>query len=258
MTALCAFLTLLGMSAWRIVSLTQARTVTAHASVSERTSPTPGANWQQEMTLLGLATTSDPNAASAGDPIALIGPSVIGQLIGTFAGLAGSGTYSSEAFAKAAESIAPNVKAILNYKTYGVIDIKTDNDTSFDRMLTYRADLREALAPLLENTENELDIYARYIETSDTDNLARLQHASVHYHKAVENLALMTVPKDAVNYHVAILNATQEFGATLDAIATHPDDPFAIAALLRSYNKAEADMYTSYDGLASYYGQKRP
>ena len=48
----------------------------------------------------------------------------------------------------------------------------------------------------------------------------------------------------------------EEFAATLDGLSTHATDPLASAALLRTYNKAETDMYTSFNALSSYYAQK--
>jgi hypothetical protein len=125
-------------------------------------------------------------------------------------------------------------------------------------MLRYRDDLRTALAPLLKNTGSELEIYGKYIETSDPSYLEQLSAAAVNYRAAADNAAAVTVPNDAVNYHKDILNAMEEFAATLDQMAAHATDPLASAALLRTYNQAESDMYTSFNSLSLYYSQKTP
>lgn len=216
------------------------------------------AEWQQELILLGLATTSDPSATSETDPIAMIGPVVVAQLVGQYAGLIDSGTYSEAAGTAAAEAIAPNVRAAVSYKTYAASEFKTDTDISYERMLEYRSDLREALAPLLRNTESELDIYARYVETGEILHLERLSSVAANYREAAANAAALTIPRDAGYYHRDILNAMEQFAATLDAMAKNTDDAYASVALLRSYNSAEQKMFLSFDALSNYYGQKLP
>lgn len=215
---------------------------------------------QQEMLLLGLASSSDPSAVTPEDvdPIAMIGPMVMGQLVGQYAGLIDGGTYSESAGTAAAESIARNVRAAITYDTYASVDLKTDADTSYDRMIRYRSDLREAFAPLLKNTESELEMYAKYVETSDPIHLERLSSAAQNYREAARNTARVTVPRDAINYHLSILNAMAQFAATLDAMAKNADDPFSSVALLRNYNSAEESMLVSFDSLKNYYGQKLP
>lgn len=216
------------------------------------------AEWQQEMLLLGLATTTDPGAISENDPISMIGPYVAAQLIGEYAGLKEQGRNTPENMQAAAESIARNVRASVSYKTYAVADISTDTDTSYERMLTYRADMRTALEPLFMDTGPEFEVFAHYVETSDPVYLEQLTDAAEHYRAAAENAAKIVVPKDAVNYHRAILNALQEFAATLDAMSEHADDPMASVALLRTYNTAELNMLNSFNDLPSYYRQKTP
>ncbi len=125
-------------------------------------------------------------------------------------------------------------------------------------MIRYRSDLREAFAPLLKNTESELEMYAKYVETSDPIHLERLSSAAQNYREAARNTARVTVPRDAINYHLSILNAMAQFAATLDAMAKNADDPFSSVALLRNYNSAEESMLVSFDSLKNYYGQKLP
>ncbi len=249
-----------GVSVWRVVSLMRADAETLPTAHIEAVTPssTIDASVQQEMLLLGQATSDQPAAATSSDTIAMIGPMVMAQLVGQYAGLQDRGTYSSASAQAAAEGVASNMRAALSYKTYGVSDIKTDADTSYARMLAYRADLRDALAPLLKNSSPELELFARYIETSDSVYLTQLQAASQNYRDAIALVAAMTVPRDAVNYHRSILNAMAQFAATLDGMASHGNDALASSALLRNFNAAEQDMYVSFDALGAYYGQKKP
>lgn len=254
--ALFSILILVGVSTWRMTSFMRAD---ADGAIFITTTAAEATNavTQQEMILLGLATSSDPSATSEEDPISMIGPQVFAQLLGQYAGLSESGTYTAATGDAAAQEIAGNVKAAVSYKTFSAAEIKLDQDTSRERMLVYRSDLRDAFAPLLEIEDPEFEIFARYIETSDPEYLTQMTHVVNQYKKAISLTAAVVVPKDAVNYHRSVLNAMSKFAATLELLEMHADDPLGSTALLRNYNEAEIAMYTSFDALGDYYSQKR-
>ncbi len=199
----------------------------------------------------GSATTSQ-------DLISFIGPAVMDQLLGAYVQIRQGGAYTSGQGQKAAEAFAPYVRAPIEFTSYQTTDIKTDSDTSYKRMLAYRGDLRASLAPLLKNTEPEYEIFGLYASTKDPKYLAKLRGVAGNYRDAIVATARVVVPSDAVPYHIAILNALQEFAATLDAMSAHADDPFASVALLRTYDQAESDVLTSFNALATYYKNKTP
>lgn len=261
MLAALAVLILLGALAYQVRHAFLALGTPSIYTAPETQSPSVvsgDASLQQELILLGLATSSDPSATSETDPTAMIGPVVVAQILGQYAGLVETGAYTPEKGAAVAESIAPYVRAAISYKTYAAEDVRMDADTSYERMLRYRADLRDALAPLLKNTQSEFELYAKYIETSDASYLAALSAAALNYREAASNTAAMVIPRDALNYHLDILNAMELFAATLEEMSDETADPFASAALLRSYNSAEQEMFVSFDSLSNYYGQKLP
>lgn len=218
----------------------------------------PTASWQQEMMLLGLATSSDPGIDDGTDPIALISPSVLAQIVGEYNGLQTSGTFSAAAASDAVSNIAPNVYANVVYKRYNTSDIKTDPDASYARMLTYRADLQNALQPLLNNTEAEYALYEAYLASGDEGQLRLLQDSSNNYAAAAAAAAKITVPADISATHIALLNALSRFSATLANLVSHANDPIASLALLRTYNDAESTVVTSFDKLAQYARLKQP
>ena len=115
----------------------------------------------------------------------------------------------------------------------------------------------KTLAMKLKNTEYELNMFARYIDTGDVEYLARLERTVENYRAAAENAAQLTVPADAVVHHIRVLNALSEFAATLDGLKDNAGDPFASVALLRTYNTAEQNVYLSFDALARYARNKQ-
>ncbi|MCE9541765.1 hypothetical protein K8R03_04400 [Candidatus Kaiserbacteria bacterium] len=237
----------------------------AHAPVTATASTTapqiPGAatspSWQQEMTLLGLATSSGPVAGDE-DPVGMIAPQVLAQLVGEYQGLQQSGTFNKDSASAAAERIAPNVKATVPYTPYTPEDISTDSDSSYARMLTYRNDMRTALTPLLDNTRAEYEIYADFVATGDAAYLRELHKAAKNYSDAAAAAAHITVPADIAQTHLDTVNALVHFSATLLSMTVHADDPIASVALMRTYNTSELAVVDSFDRLAKYQRMKQP
>ena len=255
---------LVGIVIWQVgQALTNGNTVSAVNRTASETSERAGTpygsvNWQAplEAALLTGQAPSSGNTEEGEDGIGNIAENVLGALVGSYSALAETGSYTPEEGEKIAGGIAESLRANVSYASYSEADVQIDEDTSYKRMLAYRSDLREALEPLLKNPGYELRIFANYIETRDTKHIAQLKEASQNYGDAVEHAAKVVVPKDAVSYHVGILNALSEFGATIKAMTEHADDAFASAALLRTYNSAELKLFTSFNALASYEKQK--
>jgi len=260
MTAVISVAVLTGVAVWRTVSFVNASaSSTTYVATTEEFPAGPvDALTQQEMILLGLATSSDPSKVSEVDPITLIAPSVMAQLAGQYGGLLDSGIYNAETALLATSDIAKNLKGTVSYKTYLPEEIQTDQDTSYKRMLAYKDDLKVAFAPLLKNTSDELDLFAAYVDSKDPLYIERMHTAVENYRDAISLTAKVVVPKDAVGYHVSVLNAMQEFASTLDALAMHADDPLGSTALVRTYNTAEQHMYYAFNDLGVYYRQKTP
>lgn len=183
---------------------------------------------------------------------------VFGQLVGTYVALKNAGTYTEEKGAQIAESLAEATVASVAFTPLTQGDIKTDADVSYARILVYRNDVEAALAPMLLNSESELGIFNDYVQTRDRHNLVILGEAAERYRTTVSLLSAMTVPQDALLYHLGVTNALLQFATTLDAMIQNAGDPMATLALLRTYNNAEQDVYASFNALSSYEKRKTP
>ena len=69
--------------------------------------------------------------------------------------------------------------------------------------------------------------------------------------------ARVAVPRDALSFHLAILNALEQFAAALNTLAANADDPLAAVVVLRAFNQAETNVLTSFASLAKYYREKQ-
>lgn len=189
---------------------------------------------------LALATSSTP-----------LGDAILDQFASRYIAISQSGVASTSA-AQIAADIVPNMPL----KEFAEADIPSDPDTSLQRVLQYRNDLRIALEPLLSDTTPELEIYARWIDTGDAQYLTRLSAIAANYDAAIAAAARIRTPRDAVHYQVGILNAMGHFSAALRALSTNAHDPIASVSLLRTYNMAEQEMFTAFNSLALYAAQK--
>lgn len=192
------------------------------------------------------------------DGLSNIAGNVVGTLLNSYNTLTENGAYSPEAGEEIAGAVASTLRAEISYETFTASDIQTDADTSYDRMLAYRNDLRIALEPLLKNQGYELSIFANYIDTADTKHLEALEDIAGNYRAAITSAASVIVPEDAAEHHVDILNALSRFASTIERMSQHADDAFASVALLRTYNENETTLFTSFNTLAGYYKSKLP
>lgn len=255
-TAVLSVAILVGVVGWKTVGFFQERnagfTVVASAAAADHSGiPTSDQSSGYGSVGVGSASTSDPLGAS------VITDNVAAALANEYATMEADGTYSTSSAAAVSEQLGENLKADITYKTYSASDIKTDPDTSYAGMLAYRAALQTSLAPLLKNTTPELNILTSYVETNDPKYLTELEQAADNYKLAASESAAIVVPADATNVQVGILNAMNEFGATLDQMVASADDPFAEATLLNTYMQAQSDMFSSFNNLYTYYKSKQ-
>ncbi|OGG67606.1 hypothetical protein A3C21_00305 [Candidatus Kaiserbacteria bacterium RIFCSPHIGHO2_02_FULL_59_21] len=221
----------------------------ASEGVAQARTPFGGIDWQAPP--VSAEASAEADAANDPDGISNIAENVASALLQSYA-LAQNGAYTPSEAERIAGDIGESLRANVSHQTYAAADLTTDADASYERMLVYRSDLREALEPLLANPGYELALFAAYIETRDAAYATQLTTTVANYQKAIVQAADIVVPADALGEHVGILNALSEFAATLEAMTAHADDAFATAALLQTYNTAEAHLMTSFNTLATY------
>jgi hypothetical protein len=228
------------------------------ASVSE--SQTAADPTDNSADVLGIGDTTDNTNvqnAPVPDEFSDFGNQVLANLVTPYAQLSASGGFTPQAGADIASKAAADVKMNPTYSMHSSSELTTDPDTSAARLILYRSDLQKSLAPLQENTLAEFELFGYYVQTKDKSYLSKLSTAAVHYRAAAAATTHVTVPADAVPYHLAIENALEEFATALDTLVQNADDPFGSVAALRSYNQAESDMFSSFNALTTYYKSKQ-
>lgn len=261
-TAIGAVLLLVAIFGWRAIGGGAGNTPTFTATVPGEV---PGADARAEdigfpETLLTAGDTPLPASTSTDSSLSglsSIGADVMNQLIGTYVVLKQNGGYTQADGEAVANTLAEYLRAEISPKISTKADLATTNDTSYNRMLVYRADLRESFAPLLENTAAEFEIFALYVDTRDEKYLKQLLTAAARYREAADQTIRVVVPADLASYHLALVNALEEFATTLEQMAGVGDDAFASLALLRTYNSAETRLLNAFNALASAQADKK-
>jgi len=243
-TAGASLVLLLAVAVWQIDSALRVRgDATSYVATSEGIGSPPA--------------TDGADFTPSEDGSTPLGTAVLDGVVEQYLSLQQQGIYTPEVGAKAAEKMAEDLVAPLSYHIYTEAEIPAASDTSYARMLAYRADLQVSLAPLLKNTQAEFEIFASYVDTKDPEYLERLRAVARNYRAAAGATARVVPPKDALAQHLGVLNALEKFAAALETLAANADDPFAAVVVLRSYNQAETNVLTSFASLAKYYREKR-
>lgn len=225
------------------------------ATTTDEIAPLPDMPlWQQT---LAASTTSGVSGTPDDVALAHVGDAIADGIAGSYVALKQAGVYTPESAQKIGEYAAADMRLSPTFPRISAADLATATDTSYARMLSYRSDMRVALAPLLENRTAEFELYAQYVDTRDTSYLARLHTAASHYRDAATAAQKVVVPQDAAAGHIRAVNALQQFATVLDDMAAHAKDPLASLVLLRTYTAAEREMYESFNVLAAYYAGKK-
>jgi hypothetical protein len=216
---------------------------------------TPGRAWQEELATLGLISTSTDASAVATSTLT-VADMISHDFINAYLSLKESGKYSKETAASIGKAIGENVRAPSQFVVHGEGELNKDSDTSRNRALVYRADMRDALAVLITDAPPEFETFGLYVETKNPERLRGLEEAATRYQTAERTLLHVIVPMDAAALHLRAVNALGSYADALNQLIRHADDSLSILAVLRTYNDAERELLYAFDALASYYVRK--
>lgn len=242
-TAALAVLVLVGVGVWQVVQAFEVKDQSG--TFVATTAPQSGAQ------NAAVATDTLQNLAAT-DPITGVSTNALGEVVGAYAGLQDSGQYSSSSAGDIADSIGMGLEAPVTYTPIDASEVQTSPDTSYAAMMQYRTALQSSLKPLLNNSEPEYEIFGMYVETKQQTYLDQLRAAAANYSAAASSTEEITVPVDAVQVQLGLVNSMNEFAADLDALADHADDPVASSILLENYNQGENDVLTAFQTLVTY------
>ncbi|MEK7509611.1 MAG: hypothetical protein AAB605_02760 [Patescibacteria group bacterium] len=214
-------------------------------------------DWRDALAEAGIAiaTTTEPAAPAAPqDPLATMGSSVLQSVVSGYLSLKEYNQYTPARGEQLAQTIATNLRAPAIFMPHTTDELIIDADTSQERILRYRADMQEATARMVDfSAEPEFTIFARFIATEDTSWLDKLSATAKNYRDVEHAMLAVSTPASAIETHLRAVNALGKFTETLERLVRFANDPIATAALLRTYNEDEREMFLAFDALAKFY-----
>tara|TARA_B100000745_G_scaffold140141_2_gene91527 strand:+ start:1305 stop:2213 length:909 start_codon:yes stop_codon:yes gene_type:complete len=166
------------------------------------------------------------------------------------------GTYDGTAFDFIIAQ-ATNSQFNTRYTTkYTLDDINTTPDMSPERILQYKQEFQDAIIPVTTITEYELTTYGRAIETGSETEFEKLVAAALVYDQIATTLLSLTVPEDAAQAHLDLVNSFSTFAKILSAMGSNPEDPILTFVATRNFIEGEDAIKTAYSQIDIYFTLK--
>jgi hypothetical protein len=175
------------------------------------------------------------------------------RLISEYASLKQSGAYTNDRGVLIGEKLANSIRQITPFEPRILEDIKSDPDTSYERMISYRSAMQDIFSPLLSLNEAEFVIYGKFVENKDRVALGEFLDIADVYQEVADAAAEIIVPIDAVDQHLDAVNALSFYAEVLRNMVRYSYDSVASFALLRTYAQADQYLITTFNSLSLYY-----
>ena len=161
-------------------------------------------------------------------------------------------TYSPKTAKLIVQNATQNLFA-LDYTPLTVNDIHITKQTDTTRAIQYKKELQKALQAIFDLNEYELTIYGRAIKNNSKQDFDTLAHRAHIYETAGENARAVTVPQDAVEAHLALVNGLKKFAVVLTILSKGYNDPAGSLSGTKHFNEAEDDIAHAFTQLKTYF-----
>lgn len=178
------------------------------------------------------------------------------QIFGAYIQSKQQGTYDPEAFDFLVAQAANTQFAQRHEAEYTLDDIITTPDTTSAAVEAYKQGFQDAILPVTTIGEYELTTYGRAIEQGDASEFEKLTNAANVYHSIAENLLAMTVPEDAAQAHLDLVNGFNTFANILLTMNVTPEDPILAFVATRNFIEGEDGIKTAYSQIDIYFTLK--
>lgn len=155
-------------------------------------------------------------AASSDDPLWRERAAVMDSLLAGYWSLKMQDAYTPERGKELAVAVADAFHAPETFQPHAANELSLDTNVSTERILSYRADMRVAVAPMITAEQHEFMLFAAFVETRDRSWLDRLAKAAENYRAVERNLLALHVPQDAALEHLRVANAIGAFAENLE------------------------------------------
>jgi len=140
-------------------------------------------------------------------------------------------------------------------RTYTEGDLIVSNDNSESALRTYanQMGLIQKTYAVPEGEDTELIIFKKALDSHSKETLAKLSPISSRYNSLVRAMLEISVPKNIVPYHIAILNDISTIKQSIDSMRRAFVDPVGALSSVAVYVKTIKQVPTDYQNFAKYY-----
>lgn len=178
------------------------------------------------------------------------------EIFGAYIQSKQQGAYDDEAFDFIIAQATNSQFGVRHSVSYTIDDIITTTDISTARTLQYEGDFQDAITPVITIGEYELTTYGRAVQTGDAEEFTKLVTAAAVYQNIAKTLLTMTVPEDAAQPHLDLVNSFSTFGKILTVMGSNPEDPVLTFVATRDFVEGEDAIKTAYSQIDIYFTLK--
>ena len=154
------------------------------------------------------------------------------------------------------ESLAKAI-ATFNPQKYTPTDLKISNTENTTAIKKYGNNTGAVFVNnVLPNTENEMVIVGRALNTEDPAVLVKLDPILLNYHKILNELLVVSVPKSAGGPHLDLVNSLSLIIETVEAMKTTFTDPITGLTALKNYPENLQNFGDTISNLKTYFIEK--
>ena len=178
------------------------------------------------------------------------------EIFGAYIQSKQQGAYDEESFDFIIAQATRSQFGVRHSALYTIDDILTTTDTGSARTLQYEESFQDAITPVITIGEYELTTYGRAIQTGDEEEFSKLLAAATIYQQIAETLHSITVPEDAAQPHLDLINSFSTFAKILEVMGSNPDDPLLSFVATRDFVEGEDAIKTAYAQMDIYFTLK--
>ncbi|HYF10255.1 MAG TPA: hypothetical protein VD967_01455 [Candidatus Paceibacterota bacterium] len=147
-------------------------------------------------------------------------------------------------------------KITLRFTTYSAGNLSLSEDSSAAAIRQYGNELGAIVADNSSENINEAAILSQALDRSDRAALAALAPISTSYHNLLSYSLRVRVPREALDEHLAFVNALSAMGDTVEAMRVAFNDPVRTVLYLEKYQQSAEALAASVLGLKQLFDQK--
>lgn len=116
----------------------------------------------------------------------------------------------------------------------------------------YVQSVRQALDPLTTIPEYELETFGRAVKEQNKQDFDTLLAHAALYNDTAKSLLEISVPNDAVETHLLLVNGLATFAHSLELLASSAEDPAQSFAAIKLFLESEEQVRAAFAGVSVY------